>query len=129
MVVLRSSANILYLGLVAVCLIALPGSAPARDDAAGIWLVGRLRAKYSRPLGADGRRSLVLSAESFFDLGSSDRGGDAGISQGRLITGLVWKTGRSTRLEIDYMYQHGFVERAPDRANHIAILRYSIDLR
>ena len=91
--------------------------------------VGRLRAKYVRPFGNTGRRSLVLAAESFFDLGSSDRGGDAGISQGRLAAGLAWKTGPKTSLEVGYMYQHVFVEDLPDRANHIAILRFQVDLR
>lgn len=90
--------------------------------------VARLMAKYARPLGNSGRRSLVLAAESFFDLNSSDIGGDTGMFQGRLAGGLAWKTGQDTTLEIGYMYQHAFVEIGPDRANHVAIARYKVIL-
>jgi hypothetical protein len=91
--------------------------------------VARLMVKYTRPLGNSGRCSLVLSAEPFFDLDSSDIGGDAGIFQGRVAAGMAWKTGQNTTLEVGYMYQHFFAENRPDRASHVAVLRFRSNLR
>lgn len=91
--------------------------------------VARFRAQYVRPVGKDGKRSLVISLEPFFDINSSDWGGDKGFSQSRAYAALSWRLGTSAVIETGYMYQYLNVEGGRDRANHLAMLSFKFDLR
>ncbi len=88
--------------------------------------VGRLMARYMRPLAGDSPRTLVLSVEPFFDLNTTDWGGDTGLSQYRLYGGLAWGLSPTTTLETGYMQQHIEVESGIDRTNHLAIIGFKM---
>ena len=88
----------------------------------------RLRVKYALPLTDAAAESLVLSAESYFDLNTTDWGGDTGLAQYRLYGGFTWRLGSRTTLDAGYMYQHFIVESAIDRANHLGIFAFKMVL-
>ena len=88
----------------------------------------RIMAKYTRPLDGTSVQSLVLSAEPFFDLNSTDWGGGSGLAQYRLYAGWTWRLGSRTTLETGYMHQHIEVESGIDRTNHLGIIAFKMRL-
>lgn len=91
--------------------------------------VMRLRVKYARPVTSNRTRSLVLSAESYFDLNTTDWAGDAGLAQYRLYGGLEWQLGSGSALEAGYLHQRIELESQVDRVNHVAIVAFKARLR
>ena len=91
--------------------------------------VARLMVKYARPFNNGGPQSLVLAAESYFDLNTTDWGGDTGLAQSRLYGGLEWRLGERTSLETGYMRQHLQVESGVDLVNHLGIVAINTRLR
>lgn len=88
----------------------------------------RLRAKYARPLAHGPAQALVLAAESYIDLNSTNWGGDSGLAQYRLYGGFEWRLGSRTTLEAGYLNQHIEVESQVDLVNHLGVLAVKVKL-
>ncbi len=62
-------------------------------------LVLRFLAKYTRPIGDNGKKSLIIGVEPFFDLRDTDWGGDDGILQNRVSVGVGWPVRENLTIE------------------------------
>jgi len=100
-------------------------SVSAGDD---LGLVVRLQAKYVRPIGHDGKTSLILAIEPFVDLRDTDWGGDAGLGQNRTNIGIAWQVSKSMSIETGYMNQFIWSDSGEDRVNHVAVVSFKVKL-
>ncbi len=93
-----------------------------------VGVVLRFSTKYVRPIGADGRHSLVIGIEPFFDLRDTDWGGDSGFGQNRTFLGFGWRLSDSMSIEAGYMNQFIQVDNREDRVFHHGVLNFNIRL-
>ena len=84
--------------------------------------------RYSRPLRAGSRTSLVFSHESFVDLDTTSFQRVKGEERMRNLIGIATKLDRHTTAEFEYLNQHSFVRRGGDNDDHIASLVLSVTL-
>ena len=84
--------------------------------------------KYVRPVGRDGRNSLVLGIEPFFALRDTDWGGDSGLGQNRIFIGLGRRVGDRVSVEAGYMNQYLWIDDAENRSNHFVVLNFKTRL-
>lgn len=89
-------------------------------------LVFRFMTKFVRPIGVDGRTSLVLGIEPFVDLRDTDWGGDAGLGQNRTFIGLGWRLTDRFSMEAGYMNQYVWIDNAENLSNHFGVLNFSL---
>lgn len=92
----------------------------------GVWV--RYMAKYVRPIGRDGKTSLVLALEPFVDLKDTDWGGKAGLRQNRVAVGLGWRLSDRITLEAGYMNQYLVRDNAANISNHLALFNIKAKL-
>ncbi len=99
-----------------------------RDVSAGddLGVVLRFMTKYVRPM--NDSTDLIVALEPFVDLVDTDWGGDAGLGQNRTFIGVGWRLGDGMSLETGYMNQYLWVDRAPDRMNHLGIVNFKVRL-
>lgn len=91
-----------------------------------LGIVLRTMAKYTRPMSADGKTSLILALEPFVALTDTDWGGDAGLTQNRATIGLGWRLSDSLTIEGGYMNQHIWVDGAENRINHLGVVNFKV---
>jgi hypothetical protein len=94
-------------------------SVSSGDD---LGLVLRYSVKYTRPIGASGRRSLVIAEEPFVALRETDWAGQSGLRQNRLGIGIAWRLSPKASLETSYMNIYSADAEAPDRMRHLAVI-------
>jgi hypothetical protein len=92
-------------------------------------LVLRLLTKYVRPFGSDDRKGLLLGAESFLDLPTTDWSGGTGICQNRALVGTGWQLSDKPSIETGYLSRlpwvdNGWVDNEKDVSNHLAVLNF-----
>lgn len=98
-------------------------SVSAGDD---IGLVLRHLTRYSRPIGASGRTSLLLGLEPFVDLRDTDWGGESGLAQVRMSLGVSRMLSESLTIESGYMNQYVLADTGEDRSNHLGVVNLKI---
>ena len=91
------------------------------DDMA---LVLRTLVRYDRPIGNDGRRSLIFGLEPFFDLRPTDWSGDTGIFQNRAYVGIGWRLLDKLTIETGYMNQFFWIDNGEDVSNHLLVVNF-----
>ena len=89
----------------------------ASDDAR---MVLRLMARYTIPVGQSSR--LFFGIEPFYDLNTTDWGGDRGRSQDRAFIGMGWPLGKRMSIEAGYMQQLFKVDGGEDLLNHLGVV-------
>ena len=91
-----------------------------RDNQAGTgW---RLRPYLKASLPLHGKTMLNLTSETFIDLGRTGFQKVDGLERMRTQLSVSTPLSKRLSLEVGYMNQHGFVRRAPDTTDHIAIV-------
>lgn len=93
-----------------------------------VGVVLRFMTKYTRPLGDDGSKSLILSLEPFVDLKDTDWGGESGLGQNRTYIGIGWRLSDRLNVETGYMNQFIFADSGADRMNHLAVVNFKLKL-
>ena len=89
-------------------------------------LVLRFRAQYSRPIGGEGNKNLILSLEPFYNLNDTDWSGKSKLSQNRSVVGVSWKLNPKLTLVTAYMNQFVWRDSAEDSSNHIAVMNFNV---
>ena len=100
-------------------------SVSSGDD---LGFVLRLNAKYVRPIGDDGKTSLILAVEPFVDLRDTDWGGESGLGQNRSYIGIGWRTATNVTIETGYMNQYIWRDSGENRSNHVAVINFKVKL-
>ena len=91
-----------------------------------LGLVLRVLTKFTRPLGTDGRRSLILGLEPFFDLRDTDWGGSSGIAQNRTYAGIGWHLQDKLTIETGYMNQFVWNDNGENISNHLGVVNFKV---
>lgn len=91
-----------------------------------VGLVLRFRAQYSRPIGGQGDKNLIVSLEPFFNLNDTDWGGKSKLSQNRVVVGVGWKLSKKLTLTTAYMNQFVWRDSAEDSSNHVAVANFNV---
>ncbi|HNP62751.1 MAG TPA: DUF2490 domain-containing protein [Woeseiaceae bacterium] len=91
-----------------------------------VGLVLRFRTQYSRPIGAQGDKNLIVSLEPFYNLNATDWGGKSRLAQNRTLVGMRWTLSDKLRLTTAYMNQFVWRDGAEDASNHVAILNFNV---
>jgi hypothetical protein len=94
------------------------------DNGEDMALVLRTLVRYARPIGADGRRSLILGLEPFFDLRTTDWSGGTGIFQNRAFVGIGWRALDRLSIDTGYMNQFFWVDDGEDVSNHLLVVNF-----
>jgi hypothetical protein len=94
------------------------------DSSDDMALVLRTLVRYERPIGDDGRRSLILGLEPFFDLRTTDWSGGTGIFQNRVYAGIGWQVLDKLKIETGYMNQFFWVDNGEDISNHLFVVNF-----
>lgn len=89
-------------------------------------LVLRFLTKYTRPIGADGKKSLIIGVEPFFDLRDTDWGGDDGIAQNRAYVGVGWPFRENLTIETGYMNQFVWNDSSENSSNHLGVINFKV---
>jgi hypothetical protein len=76
--------------------------------------------KYSLPLRAGHKTSLVLSSESFVNLNNTSFQKTDGLDRMRTLIAITTPVAKNINLEVGYLNQHGFVPNGPDTDDHVA---------
>ena len=79
----------------------------------------RLLARYQRPWQVGRFEYWAVTLEPFFDLNSTDWGGDTGLSQHRTTISTGLRASEALRIEVGIMQQFFWVEGGEDRANYL----------
>lgn len=82
----------------------------------------RFMARYQGPIDRGPADRWFVAAESFFDLNTTDWGGDTGLSQQRLAFGVSGRLSEHLRLEAGVMLRYFWRDAFGDRANHLGRL-------
>ena len=77
----------------------------------------RFMARYRRPIARGPADNWFVATEAFFDLNTTDWGGDTGLSQYRLAFGADGQLSEHLSLEAGVMLRYFWVEAFDDRAN------------
>ena len=91
-----------------------------------IGRVLRFLTKYTQPIGDDGKKSLILSIEPFFDLRDTDWGGDDGIAQNRTYIGVGWHLRDKLTIETGYMNQFVWSNNSENTSNHLGVINFKV---
>jgi hypothetical protein len=91
-----------------------------------IGVVLRFVTKYERPIGKDGRHSLILGIEPFVHLRDTDWGGESGLVQNRAFIGMGWRLSESISIEAGYMNQYIWVDGGENRSFHHGVLNFNV---
>ena len=91
-----------------------------------VGLVLRFRTQYSRPIGTQGDKNLIVSLEPFYNLNDTDWGGKSRLSQNRTLVGVNWKLSHKLTLTTAYMNQFVWRDSAEDTSNHVAVLNFNV---
>ena len=81
----------------------------------------RFSTRYTRPIGANGQRDLVIGLEPFVSLKDTDWSGESRLAQNRFSVGIAWRLAQGTVLETAYMNQFLWRDGAEDISNHLAV--------
>lgn len=87
-------------------------------------LLLRTLVRYEREIGDDGKRSLILGLEPFFDLRTTDWSGEPGLSQNRVFVGIGWRARDRLSIETGYMNQFLRVGDGEDIRNHLLVVNF-----
>ncbi len=91
-----------------------------------VGLVLRFRAQYSRPVGAQGNKNLIVSLEPFYNLNDTGWSGKSKLSQNRAVVGIGWKLNRKVTLVTAYMNQYVWRDNTEDSHSHVAIANFNV---
>ena len=94
------------------------------DSGDDMGLVLRFLTRYVRPIGTDGKKSLILGVEPFFDLRTTDWSGGTGIYQNRTYIGVGWRVSDKLSIDTGYMNQFLWVDNGDDVSNHLLVLNF-----
>lgn len=91
-----------------------------------VGLVLRFRTQYSRPVGTQGNKNLIISLEPFYNLNDTDWSGKSKFSQNRTVVGVAWKLSDKLTLTTAYMNQFVWRDNAEDSSNHVAVANFNV---
>ena len=91
-----------------------------------LGLVLRVLTRYTRPIGLDGKQSLILGVEPFFDLRDTDWSGSSGIAQNRTYIGIGWRLRDDLTVDTGYMNQFVWSDQGEDTSNHLGVVNFKV---
>ncbi len=91
-----------------------------------VGLVLRFRTQYSRLVGTQGNKSLIVSLEPFYNLNDTDWSGKSRFSQNRTVVGVAFKLSDKLTLTTAYMNQFVWRDNAEDSSNHVAVANFNV---
>ena len=91
-----------------------------------VGVVFRFRTQYSRPIGTQGDKNLIVSLEPFYNLNDTDWSGKSKVSQNRTVVGVAWKLSDKLTLVTAYMNQFVWRDNAEDSSNHVAVVNFNV---
>ena len=91
-----------------------------------LGIVLRFQTKYVRAFGRNGKNSLIIGIEPFFDLRDTDWKGRSGLTQNRAFIGIGWRVADSISIETGYMNQYFWFDGREDRSFHHGVLNFNI---
>lgn len=86
----------------------------------------RFLTKYTRPIGDDEKKSLIIGVEPFFDFNDTDWGGDNGIAQNRVYVGVGWHVRDKLTIETGYMNQFVWRNSGENISNHLGVINFKV---
>lgn len=81
----------------------------------------RFSTRYTRTIGSDGKKELVIGLEPFVSLRETDWSGESRLVQNRLSVGVAWRLKQGMVLETAYMNQFFWRNNSEDLSNHLAV--------